>query len=167
METITKPASNTEAAMPYADVRASSESLWIERHASGSLRKAKALNLSYRQLYLIERCTHDFGWGFQILPRTRITFGDALMEGDCHPLTETCWFSERLMAMNRFPDSDIYQVKYIKVHEGTDTSGDISMEGAGVVVRSSSALWIPSGHVVFAIIAESRNGEWMTAQNPC
>lgn len=151
--------------MPAGAIRLLSESVWIDGFASGSLQKARNLGFAYRPLYLEERCAHDFGWVFRVLPRTRVTFGDALMEGDCAPLTETCWFALRLTCRNAFPDSDKYAVKYIKTYK-TDVSGSVESEGVGVVVRTSSAGWVPLGHLVFAIIAEWKDAEWLEAKNP-
>lgn len=165
METIKVKPSEQEAVTKAGQLRALSEAEWIDGYASGSLQKAKRLGFSYRSLYLEERCAHDFGWTFRVLPRTRVTFGDALMEGDCAPLTETCWFARRLIDRNIFPDSDKYEVKYIKTYK-TDIAGASDIEGVGVVVRTSSAAWIPCGYLVFAIIAEWKNGEWLEAQNP-
>ncbi len=158
--------SEREKRMPAASVRGETADGWIERHASGSLRKAQALGFSYRNLYLEERCAHDFGWTFRVLPRTRVTFGDALMEGDCPALTETCWFAARLVARNPFPDSDVYEVKYIKTC-AADVTGAVETEGVGVVVRQTSAGWVPPGHLVFAVIAEWTGHGWAGAKNPC
>ncbi len=165
METQKLKISDREQLTLAGQIRNLSESEWINTHASGSLQKSRNLGFSYRPLYLQERCAHDFGWTFQVLPRTRVTFGDALMEGDCAPLTETCWFAKRLIERNIFPDSDKYEVKYIKTYK-TDITGNSDTEGVGVVVRTSSANWIPAGHLVFAIIAEWRGNRWVEAKNP-
>lgn len=165
METTKTKASEQETTTKAGHLRQLSETEWIDGYASGSLHKARQLGFAYRPLYLEERCAHDFGWTFRVLPRTRVTFGDALMEGDCPALTETCWFARRLIDRNIFPDSDKYEVKYIKTYK-TDITGASDMEGVGVVVRSSSAAWIPCGYLVFAIIAEWKDGEWLEARNP-
>lgn len=165
METKVVEMSARERAMPAGEVRNLPADEWVERHGSGSLRKAKALGFAWRGLYLEERCAHDFGWTFRVLPRSRVTFGDALMEGDCAPLTETCWHASRLIARNPFPDSDVYEVKYVTAHR-TDATGEAEVEGVGVVVRQTSAGWVPVGHLVFAVIAEWTPVGWKKAQNP-
>lgn len=165
METQRVPATDREQFTLARQLRSLSETDWIAKHGSGSLQKAKEIGFSYRSLYLQERCAHDFGWTFQVLPRTRVTFGDALMEGDCAPLTETCWFAKRLIERNIFPDSDRYEVKYIKTYK-MDITEDSYSEGVGVVVRTTSASWIPAGHLVFAIIAHWDGSRWMEARNP-
>lgn len=166
METKIISMSERERAMPAGIVREMPEEAWVDRYASGSLRKAKALGFSYRALYLEERCAHDFGWTFRVLPRTRVTFGDAMMEGDCPPLTETCWFANRILARNPFPDSDVYEVKYIKTYT-TDVTGEMETEGVGLIVRQSSANWMSAGHLAFVIIAEWKGSGWESAKNPC
>ena len=165
METSRVEMSARERAMPAGSIRCTSESEWIDAFASGSLQKSRHLGFAYRSLYLQERCAHDFGWTFRALPRTRVTFGDALMEGDCPPLTEACWFASRLIARNAFPDSDRYELKYIKTYR-TEITDSAEAEGVGVIVRTSSADWIPLGYLVFAIIAEWKNGNWCDAENP-
>jgi hypothetical protein len=164
METTLVDMTDRERAMPAGVIRLQGMADWIDDHASGSLRKSKKLGFSYRNLYLEERVAHDFGWAFKIAPRSRITFGDAMMEGDCHALTEACWHSERLLSRNPFPDTDYYEVKYI--YEA-DVTGKISREGVGLILRQTSAKWLPAGHIVYAIIAEFYNDAWRDAVNPC
>jgi hypothetical protein len=103
---------------------------------------------------------------FKFTTRSRVTFGDALMEGDNPSLTETCWHATRIIDRNPFPDSDSYEVKYIKTYE-TDIHGKEEKEGIGLILRQTSARWLPSGHIIYVIIAEWRNNEWQPANNPC
>lgn len=166
MDTKFRDMSEREAGMPAGLIRNQNEEGWISFHASGSLQKARRLGFSYRSLYLEERTAHEFGWGFRIVPKSRIIFGDAMMEGDCSALTETCWHASRIISRNPFPDSDEYQVKYIKVYE-TDVQGETTVEGVGLVVRQTSASWIPAGYIVYSIVAEWKNNQWREAQNPC
>jgi hypothetical protein len=51
-------------------IRNMPEEEWIDKHASGTLRKNKRIGFSYRAQYLNERVAYEFGWGFQILPRS-------------------------------------------------------------------------------------------------
>lgn len=136
---------------------------WVETHASGTLRKNKRLGMTWRAQYLEERTAYQFGWEFQIQPRSRIMFGDAFTEGDASAVTEAGWHIERYLESKVF-EEDFYQCKYINVAYSDGTS----KEGIGIVVRQTSAQWVPSGHIVFAIVAEfdKASGEWMHAQNP-
>ena len=147
----------------FGEMRSKSEADWIDNHASGTLRKSKKLNFSYRKLYLQERVAYEFGYGFSITPRSNISFGDALIEGDCHELTEACWHSERLLSFNRFPDTDFYEVKYMNVTLPEDVE-----EGIGLIVRQTSAVWVPDGHIVYAIITkfDKVQNKWCKAENP-
>lgn len=165
METKLIEMSEREETMPAGQIRLLGEADWISNHASGSLQKAKKLGFSYRSLYLEERVAHDFGWTFKVIPKSRITFGDALMEGDNPSLTETCWFALRIMNRNHFPDTDYYELKYIKTYH-TDLKGEEGEEGIGLILRQSSAMWLPKGHLVYSIIAEW-DGKWKGASNPC
>ena len=142
-------------------VRLKSDEQWVEEHGSGTLRKAKRLGFVWRNLYIQERTCHEWGWGFECLPRSRVSFGDALIEGDCNSLTEAAWHIERLIARNIFK-SDIFQTKYLFV-----SSENINREGVGIVIRKTDAQWIPSGHIIFSIISEYNDNVWLKANNPC
>jgi hypothetical protein len=146
-------------------LRGQSEAQWIDRHASGSLRKAAALGLSTRDLYLHERTAHEFGWGFRCLPATRVLVGRAMIAGDCRPLTEACWHSERIVARNPFPAGDRYRMAYVRI----DERDAIPEEGVGIVLTRTTARWVPDGHLVFALIApfDSLTRSYLPAENPC
>src|SRR4051794_16722101 len=87
---------------------------FIERHASGTLRKNKRLGMAWREQYLEERMAYEFGWGFECQPRSRVTFGDAYTESNCGPVTEAGWHIERYLEMSVFPE-DCFEAKYINV----------------------------------------------------
>lgn len=137
---------------------------WVDRHASGTLRKNKSLGMVWRSQYLAERTAYEFGWGFECLPRSRVTFGDAYTEGDCKPLTEAGWLCERYLTLAAFPDDQL-EVKYIQVEYDTGTK----KEGVGLVLRQTSAPFVPDGSLVFAIVAEFDpvRKRWKRARNPC
>ena len=167
METIVKPLEAQSALEDSAfnrrlNLRTMSEEAWIEKHASGTLRKNKRVGFSYRMQYLTERVAYEFGYGFEILPRSQITFGDAITEGECHPITEAGWHIERYIETNVFGDR--VEAKYIHAAYRDNSQ----REGVGMVVRETSATWIPAGHIVFAIVAEFNPylKEWESAINP-
>lgn len=136
---------------------------FVERHASGTLRKNKRLGMVWREQYLEERVAYEFGWEFQCLPRSRVTFGDAYTEGDTAALTEAGWHIERYLELCPFPE-DRFETKYVNV-EYKDGS---SREGVGMICRQTSAPWVPSGHLVFAIVAayDPQAKRWHDAMNP-
>jgi hypothetical protein len=61
---------------------------WIDRHASGTLRKNARLGMRHRSQYMEERTAWEFGWEWQCVPSSRVTLGDAITEGDCSAITE-------------------------------------------------------------------------------
>jgi hypothetical protein len=143
-------------------IRQMSESDWIENHGSGTLRKNKRIGFTYRTQYLAERVAYEFGYGFQILPRSQVTFGDPISEENCSPLTEAGWHIERYMSLDIF--GDYFEAKYINAsfRDGSQH------EGVGIIVRETSAAWIPSGHIVFSIITifDPFKKIWNNAINP-
>jgi len=164
METITNiDISEREQMMPAGQIRGLSADDWVARYGSGSLQKARRLGLVWRPLYLEERAAHEWGWEFRIEYRSRITFGDAIMEGDCAALTEAVWHIGRVTQLSRFPDSDKYETKYL-ILEGNDSPRE---EGVGVVLRETSAGWVPRGRIVCAFVAlYNATGGWLGARNP-
>ena len=144
-------------------IRSMSPEEWIEAHASGTLRKNKRIGMAWRTQYQEERCIFEFGWTFQVLPRSRITWGVAITEGDNHSVTEAGWHIDRYIALRAFPE-DRFETAYLQV----EPEHGKRREGIGIVVRETSASWLPPGHLVFALVAEfkKRKGLWLPAQNP-
>src|SRR5262245_35010849 len=101
------------ALQALVEQRSYSDEEFIERHASGTLRKNRRLGFAWKSQYLEERVAFEFGWGFQCQPRSRVTFGDAITEGDCRQITEAGWVLDRYISRRPFPE-DRFQVKYIK-----------------------------------------------------
>lgn len=136
---------------------------FIEHHGSGTLRKNTRIGMVTKSHYLEERVAYVFGYGFVCLPRSYVTYGDAYSEPDCHPITEAGWHAERMMMVSPFPE-DKFQVKYIMIeHQNGDRE-----EGVGIIVRQTCASFIPSGHIVFAIVAhfDKKKKKFRKAKNP-
>lgn len=167
METRTVPlddhVKNCQALARRVKLRTESADEFIESHASGTLRKNKRLGMVWRDQYLHERTAYEFGWMFECLPRSRVTFGDAHTEGDNKAVTEAGWHIERYIEMSTFPE-DRFETKYIQVE---DKEG-VKREGIGIIVRETSAAFVPAGHIVFAIVAEfdATTNRWCEAENP-
>jgi len=132
---------------------------WIDKHASGTLRKNKRLGFSWRKQYLEERICWEFGWYFKCIPKSRVRFGDALTEGDCKEITEAGWHMERYISRWPFIE-DEFEVTSI---EATLADGTIE-KGIGLVVKKTSANWIPVGHLVYAIIVPEINETYLEAR---
>ena len=136
---------------------------FIEGHASGTLRKNRRIGMAWRDQYLEELVAYEFGWRFECLPRSRVTFGDAHTEGDSKAVTEAGWHIERYLELSTFPE-DRFEAKYIQVE---DKDGR-KREGIGIIVRETSASFVPGGHLVFAIVAvfAVERGVVVSAANP-
>jgi hypothetical protein len=167
METLKVPLNEDVRACPAlarrVALRLMTAEEFIDKHASGTLRKNKQLGMVWRSQYLEERTAYEFGWGFECLPRSRVTFGDAYTEGNCRSLTEAGWLCERYISLAVFPE-DRCEVKYINVDYGDGRT----KEGVGLIVRATSAAFVPDGHLVFAIVAEYDpvRKRWRPARNP-
>lgn len=135
---------------------------FINEHASGTLRKNKKIGFAFKDQYYKERICYEFGSGFEILPKSYIVFGDPFTEGDNHYITEAGWYIERYLALDIF--DDYFEAKYIIV---TYKDGS-QKEGIGIVVRETSAKWIPSGHIIFAIVSEfsKEKNQFINCTNP-
>lgn len=169
METLVKKLDSNDQAMVYSQahkrrtaIRYMSEDEWTEKHGSGTLRKNKRIGFSTRTQYLAERVAYEFGYGFQILPRAQITFGDPISEENCSAITESGWHIERYMNMDVFDDR--IEAKYIHASHRDNSQ----TEGVGIILRETSAPWVPAGHIVFAIVAEFDpiKKAWKDAVNP-
>jgi len=136
---------------------------FIERHASGTLRKNKRLGFCWRDQYLAERAAYEFGFEFAVVPRSRIMQGDPYTEGDCHAITEAGWHIERYITLSIWPE-DVYEAKYLHVELADGTR----REGIGIVVGKTSAPFVPANHVAYALVAEydPTRKTWLPARNP-
>lgn len=154
---------NCEALKNRINLRTMNADQWIDIHASGTLRKNKRLGMAWKSQYLEERIAYEFGWEFECQPKSRIMFGDAYTEGDSSAVTEAGWHIERYIEMNIFPE-DKFECKYINVEYSTGEK----KEGIGIIVRETSANFIPTGQIVYSIIAEfdTIKNEWKHANNP-
>lgn len=167
METKHVPLDEGVAASPAlakrVKIRTMSADEFVDLHASGTLRKNKRLGMVWREQYLEERVSYEFGWCFECLPRSRVTFGDAYTEGDTHAITEAGWHIERYLELSTFPE-DKFETKYINVEHKDGTK----REGIGMICRETSAAFVPAGHIVFAIVAEFDvvKRDWRDAENP-
>lgn len=153
-------ARNSPALQKRIKIRTMTAEEFIEHHGSGTLRKCARIGFAWKKQYLEERIAYEFGYEFRCLPRTRVTFNDPISEGDESAITETAWHIERYMTLSVFPE-DAFEAKYLTV----DIEG-VRSEGVGMVVRTTSAPFIPDGNLVFSIITHCITGGWTPARNP-
>jgi hypothetical protein len=143
-------------------IREMSDAEFVEQHASGTLRKNKRLGMAWKSQYYHERVCYEFGHSFEMLPRSYITFGDAITEGDNHFMTEAGWYMERYLNLDIF--DDYIEIKYIHV-EYPDGS---KKEGVGMIIRETSAKWVPQGQIIFAVVAvfDPDKKQFTSCENP-
>ncbi|HMU80404.1 MAG TPA: HAD hydrolase family protein [Microthrixaceae bacterium] len=91
-------------------------------------------------------------YGFSVLGRDR---------PDLSPVAST--IARTGAETTLFPE-DRFETAYLQV----EPEHGKRREGIGIVVRETSASWLPPGHLVFALVAEfkKRKGLWLPAQNP-
>lgn len=133
---------------------------FIDKYGSGTLKKSQKLGFNIQEAYLKERTRFEFGQGFECIQRSRVTFSDIKLVS-CQSLTELGWHTERMIELRPF-ESDIFMCKQFEV-EFVDNK---LKEGAGILVWKTSAYWIPKGHMIFSIVSEKKNGEYLPAINP-
>lgn len=140
-----------------------SEDEFVDGHASGTLRKNRRIGFDYKKQYLHERVAFDFGYGFECIHESHVNWGKPMTEGDCHAITEAGWHIDRYQYV-AFPN-DEFEAKYLKI----DMVDGSAREGVGIIIRKTSAPYIPANHVVFAIIAELDTSKhtYLSAVNPC
>jgi hypothetical protein len=70
---------------------------------------------------------------------------------------------ERYLELSTFPE-DRFEAKYLNV----EYKDGRKREGIGLIVRETSAPFVPGGHIVFAIVAEFDPGRgiFLGAVNP-
>jgi hypothetical protein len=133
---------------------------WIEEHASGTLRKNKKLGFAWKNQYLHERVAYEFGYIWEAISSSRVTLGKPVTMGDCKPITEVGWHSERYMELNLF--SDKFALFYVTI---SDTD-EITREGLALVCLETSAKWVGENKVLLALMTECVKGEYQPCQNP-
>lgn len=164
-EKFVSPLSVTDKTHPFAMriyARFMSKDTFIENHASGTLRKNKRLGFHYQKQYLHERVVFDFGYGFECMHESHINWGQPITEGDCSAITEAGWHIDRYACV-AFP-GDEFEAKYLTIDDG-----GVRREGIGIIIRNTSAFYVPDGYVVFALISEVDNTKhtYRSAVNPC
>lgn len=137
---------------------------FIEEKGSGTLRKNSRIGMNTKSHAMVERCAYEFGYAWEVCMERSLTWGEPRSEGDSHPLTEVGWHVERYAAMCLFPGDEV-ECKYL-IREDPDGT---RREGIGMILRKTSAPWVPAGYAVFCIIAEYDQilHDFGKAVNPC
>lgn len=130
---------------------------WITKYGSGTLQKSRKLGFDIYDKYLEERVKFEFGFGFEILPKSYLTISDIKLVS-ASALTELGWHLERMIEIRPY-DSDWFIGKYIQL-------GKDDRQGACILLKESSASWIPKGMMIFAMVAPFSDGKYLEAINP-
>lgn len=135
----------------------------LSERLSGTLKKSARIGMRHSTLLEHEAICQTIGWAFEVTHASRVTFNDAITEGDCHPLTEAGWHIDRMISTCIWPE-DQFECKYIII----DDADCGRREGVGIVCKSTSVQWIGNGKLVFALIAEydQVRKDWKPAVNP-
>lgn len=141
-------------------LRDMSKEEFIEKWGSGTLRKSNKLGFDVQEAYWQERVRFEFGAGFEIIQRSRVTYSDIKLVSS-QALTELGWHTERMIELRPF-ESDKFVCKQFEVEYA---DGKIR-QGAGILVKETSCSWIPQGYMVFCIVTEKKEGKYMNAINP-
>ena len=159
-----KPAPECISVYSLLDLRTMPEDKWIEQYGSTKVRKAKRLGAKYKQKYLKERVAFEFGFNWQIIPASRVLFGDVNSDDESQHMTEALWLTDCYIAKQVFV-CDQFEFKYIYITNSDETE----TEGVGMICRqATNCPWIPDGYILYWIQAEydKAKGEYKENINP-
>ena len=159
-QTVTYVEQDLKLDHPRRQLRDMSKEEFIEKWGSGTLRKSAKLGFDIQEAYLKERVRFEFGTGFEVIQRSRVTYSDIKLVSS-KALTELGWHAERMIELRPF-ESDIFVCKQFEIEYA---DGKIK-EGAGILVKETSCTWIPQGFMVYSVVAEKHGGQFKDAINP-
>lgn len=153
-------AEDLPASHPRRLMRTMSQDEFVTAYGSGTLNKSAKLGFNIYDAYLQERARFEFGTGFEIIQRSRVTYCDIKLV-PCQAMTELGWHAERMIELRPF-ESDDFICKSFEIEY---SDGKIKT-GAGILVWETSAPWVPAGYMVLSVVAEQKNGVYKSATNP-
>lgn len=145
------------------DIKKYTREEFIDKCASGTLRKAAKLGFAHKDLYTEERISYEFGFEFMRAPSSRVLYGPPVVEGDNHFITEAIWHIERYLTL-KTTETTKFSCTYINWE---DCCGVVT-EGIGIrVLESESSLFV-EGFEIFAIVCiwDRANNCWLKTVNP-
>lgn len=145
---------------PRRQLRDMSKEDFINQCGSGTLRKSQKLGFDIQEAYLQERVRLEFGTGFEVIQRSRVTYSDIKLISS-QALTELGWHAERMIELRAF-ESDKFICKQFEIEYA---DGRVR-QGAGILITESSCSWIPQGFMIYCIVAEKKDGKYLSAINP-
>lgn len=143
--------------------RTISDEEWIAQHASGTLKDNKEQGFSWKIQCLSERVAYTFGYGFSAYKHENLVYGPAITECDDPAYTVCGRLFKAYNAKKLFPE-DYFEVKYVREMDGNN---QVVWEGLGVIVRETSATFIPDGKLVMAKVVQfdTAQKKWLTPVN--
>lgn len=152
MNTLIVPLSSDSLKLPsrITDPRTMPHSTFIERHASGTLRDNHALGFVWSIQCLAERVAYTFGYGFSPFKSHLVVFNDSISECDEPAYTLSGRWFKAYLCRNLFPE-DYFEIKYVIIK---NEDGSKSWEGIGIIVRQTSATFIPDSTLIVARICQ-------------
>ena len=145
------------------DIQKLTKQEFVEKCASGTLRKAVKLGFAHKDLYVDERISYEFGYEFMRAPASRVLYGPPVVEGDNHFVTEAIWHIERYLTL-KTTETEQFECSYINYE---NAEGSI-IEGIGIKVLASSSSLYVDGFEIFAIVGvwDKPNNCWLKTSNP-
>lgn len=148
MHTVKLPLSEESLKLParIVEARIMSNQEFMEEHGSGTLRDNKALGFVWSIQCLAERVAYTFGYGFCAVKAHQIVFNDSISECDEQAYTSSGRWFKAYQAKKLFPE-DYFEIKYAIIR---DDNGQKQWEGIAIIVRETSASFIPENIMVLA-----------------
>lgn len=152
MKTVKIEMSATSLQLPEKIIknRLMSHSDWIELHGSGTLKDNKDMKFVWSMQCLSERLAYTFGYGFSAFKSHLVTFNDSISECDEPAYTLAGRYMKHYLAKKLF-EEDYFELKYVILKE---EDGTRSWEGIGIIIRETSAKFIPDNTLVVAKVAQ-------------
>ena len=138
------------------------DDVFIAQYGSDYLKHAKATGIGCRDLCLAERVRFVFGRPFECLPSTQVMKGRQIAIEGYDQVAEATSLINKLRVHSFLGDT--YDPCFLDAsyRDGTKKLG------FGVIVKETSAHFIPRGYVVFVIITEydGTDHSWKPVVNP-
>jgi hypothetical protein len=132
------------------ELRTCSNNDFIENHASGTLRDNKNLGFVWSIQCISERLAYTFGYGFSAFKASHVVFNDSISECDEKAYTLAGRWFKAYQAKKLF-NEDYFEIKYVSIK---DDNMNCQWEGIGVIVRETSASFIPNNTMVVAKVCQ-------------
>lgn len=165
MKTVRVALSERSKGLPQRiiDARTISNADFVELHGSGTLRDNKELGFVWSIQCLSERLAYTFGYGFSAFKSHNVVFNDSISECDEEAYTLAGRWFKAYQAKKLF-EEDYFEIKYVSIKDECNRK---VWEGIGIVVRETSATFIPENTLVVAKVCEfeSRHQCWAKPVN--